>query len=96
MKPLTKKQRREIYLKVAQKIDSDIEAYGHFMCNLISSCSGIDKDDVLEIFPEFALFQNGTRLFGSIWFYSSQFSNDTEANQVRVLILLMSAEMCKP
>ena len=95
MKPLTKKQRREIYLKVAERIASHVSAYGFFMCNMIAAISDTDKSEVLNYFPEFALFKNDTPYI-DIWFLNSEFATDKKKNEGRITMLLFCAEMCKP
>ena len=90
-KILTKKQRKEIYLKAAKffirkkKIDIGYGCTG--FCDFLNRY--IDLQEFLNItdFPEYRLFK--PRKFNLYWF-----KHDIEGMNARINALLLAAEMC--
>lgn len=97
MEKLTAKQRKGIYIAVADKIESRDDKYC-FMCNLISEIGHVPKGEpMMDMFPEFNLMRDKP-LNQPLWFYDSDYRDENvhTLNEERITIMLLCAEMCEP
>lgn len=93
MKPLTKKQRREIYLKAAESVLTEANCCCYALYQFGSQVNGSIKlnnaKEIICAFPEFGLFKPETRT--TFWFPCNP-----EGDYERIICMLFCAEMCKP
>lgn len=96
MKKLNKKQRREIYLKVAEKMMVKNNWWGlcYSLQEHINKNKEPDTNQIMELFPEFVLFKPEGNEWGNAWWYNG--INWDEAFYPRLDCMLLCAEMCKP
>lgn len=87
MEALTKKQRREIYLKVAERV---INRDGAGLCHLVTAPIRERFDTALSLYPELALFKPNRieDTSNNRWWM-----NDDDGS--RIICMLLCAEMCK-
>jgi len=92
----TKKQRREVYLRAAEHIDSS--KHVKFCCNSVireyAYMMDVSYMDVpsLKGFEELMLFRPEHIEWSESWWSDDDWRND---NKERVLALLLCAEMCR-
>lgn len=95
MKKLSKKQRREIYLKVAE---NRLQGIGspYLCCQLRDAIDEKEtevEERILPLFPEFMLFKNTNGVwFHHEWKHGYRANNP---NDERINCMLFCAEMCK-
>jgi hypothetical protein len=91
---LTPRKKREIYLAIAEKIDTYIEC-DNYVCNMLpnEARSEFTEFDLFEPIGEEIIFE------GTAWFSESAgsitMSARVEGNTARIFALLLCAEMCK-
>lgn len=95
MKTITQKERRGIHLLAARKVAED---ESNFQCNVLCKYGDCGKGSLFRHFPEFELFKpNKINTPFDLWFV---YGFDTDAyddrRNIRTLIQLFCAEMCKP
>lgn len=95
MKPSkTKKQRKEIYLQVANDLtlnDFNKRVYpnSRFICCCIENITRVRSANVERNYPELNLFNDN---LGYAWLSSDD--SLKEDNEVRIIVSLLCAEMC--
>lgn len=85
MKKLTRNQRAEVYIKVAEKFSLPKHADGLCYALLDAIKHNGASWDAPPIFPEFALFEPNKKLDGHYWF---------ENNKQRIIVMLLCHQMC--
>lgn len=89
MKKLTKKQRAEIYLKVAEYLELE-SPDTYYLCGKLSFFGKVPYDDVLSTFEEFILFRPEQTEGGSLWWAEGEFGLS-----VRITCMLLCYYMIK-
>lgn len=95
MEALTKKQRREIYLKVATDMENQFVSEGTWngLCYNLCKQMGIYTVKVMQVhFPEALLFKPDVPELDSLWWMDSE--DDGYNTGCRIICMLLCAEMC--